>query len=158
ANILEGHWSKRKDCFTGLAHGCNALLDPCRRGGRGTKLAGVKVNYYRGVGPRANVPSGNTADKTARVTHRRGRLACVDADGAVFDHIRVHTFAEVDVIGTCSYVFSCEGTHNRVINAAGDTRATVITPGQCAYNRVARIGGQIRSGKADGRVVKDGSV
>src|SRR4029453_3778936 len=44
ALVVEGHWSKRKDCFTALAHGLDVLLVPSRGRGR-TKLV-VRVNTY----------------------------------------------------------------------------------------------------------------
>jgi hypothetical protein len=43
--VVEGHWFKRKDRFTGLAHGPNVFLEPLR-GGVVTKLAGGGVNKY----------------------------------------------------------------------------------------------------------------
>src|SRR5437762_10762240 len=42
--VMERHWLKGKDRFTGLAHEVNVLLEP-RRGDRGTKLT-VWINQY----------------------------------------------------------------------------------------------------------------
>src|SRR5262249_59976458 len=65
ALVVEGHWPERKDHFTGLAHGVNVPLEPCR-GLHGTKLAGG-VNKYRATRG-GNVRTAYTADSSLRGT------------------------------------------------------------------------------------------
>src|SRR5262249_43883259 len=94
--------------------------------------------------------------------HLRGTPSClpgvvVDAGETAFGDTRVHKCAEVEVKRTCSYVFSREGTHNRVVKAGADTIASA--PGEGAHKRVVSAAADVTPGAlTDGRVVKDGSA
>src|SRR4030095_5546882 len=63
ALVVEGHWSKRKDRFTALAHGFNVVLEP-RRGTDGTKLV-VRANEYGQIAG-ANASTTDTTEKHLR--------------------------------------------------------------------------------------------
>src|SRR5262249_20293759 len=151
---MEGHWSQRKDRFTGLAHGFNVLLELRRGGYCDTKLAEAINNYELGrvVG---DGPIPDTVDKSRRGASY-SRVAVVDADEGAFGDTRVDTFAEVHVTGTSGYGSPREGTHNHVVSAGCDTTETntIETPGLGAHNRVGTSGGPIRGLYADSRVVK----
>ena len=101
--VMEGHWFKRKDGFTGRAHGVNVLLEP-RRGDPRTKLA-VRVNNYWSIGA-ANGRTIYTADKNLRgsTTYLRGTV--VDADGLALIKRTAggHSPADIDVVETVYYV------------------------------------------------------
>src|SRR5438874_2853466 len=115
---MEGHRSKRKDRFTGLAHAIDVPFKPRRRD-RGTKLA-VRVNQYRRI-DRANGRTVDAREKDLGGSTTCGRRAVVDADGVAFikGPVRAHAWADRDVIATSYYVKTgTETTYDYIQRAA----------------------------------------
>src|SRR5206468_5222563 len=111
--IVEGHWSKRKDHFTGLAHRLNVLLEPRRRG-RGTKLAGGEVNpHWQWVRGYASDLISDATYKTGRCS-RQPRQVGADPDRGVFITRTAHACADIGVKGTYGYASTGHETHDCV--------------------------------------------
>src|SRR6266536_922956 len=163
--VVKGDWFKRKDRFTGRAHGVNILLEP-RRGDPGTKLA-VWVNQYRCI-DRANGRTVDAREKDLRGSTTCGRRAVVDADGVAFikGTVRAHAWADIDVIATCYYVKTGrETTHDYVMRAAYVVTQCIVTDryvvkaGIVTSQRINAHGlVQITSGVTTKRGIADGGV
>jgi hypothetical protein len=92
---VEGHWSKRKERFTGLAHGLNVLLVP-RRGLYGTKLAGRVNEHRRRQG--SDIRTEDTADEGFRGRTKYGNKVVADADGVEFAGKTGHAGTDTDIV------------------------------------------------------------